>query len=345
MSITQGFPDITTLTDLSHILHLDKQTLFLMSKYPTFYYVSFSIPKKDGGLRHIDAPKYPLRCTQQWILKEILEKIQPHETAMAFRKGQLFGIAENGKKHLNQSYILKIDVKNFFSSIRRKRIYPIFRELGYSPFIANVLTNYCTYNNTLPQGASTSPALSNLVLFEHDRDVHNYCQTKLVVYTRYADDMIFSGDDKQVLLKKIYPLVQESLKRLNLRINGKKTQLLSENNRQLVTGILVNNEKITLKKQTRKRIRAMIHTDIVKKGKSRLSEQTQGHLAYVHGIDPDLYNQYLSYIHTLKEKRPAREEKKPTAKQEIISATQEKPTSPEKPPKTNWFTRMFKKDW
>ena len=89
----------------------------------------------------------------------------------------------------------------------------------------------------------------------------------------------------------------------------------------------------------------MIHTDIVKKGKSRLSEQTQGHLAYVHGIDPDLYNKYLSYIHTLKEKRPAREEKTPTAKQEIISAIQEKSASHEKPQKTNWFTRMFKKDW
>jgi len=316
-----------------------------MSKYPAFYYVSFSIPKKDGVLRHIDAPKYPLRCTQQWILKEILEKIQPHETAMAFRKGNQFGIAENGKKHLNQPYILKIDVKDFFSSIRRKRIFPIFLGLGYSPFIANLLTNYCTYNNSLPQGASTSPALSNLVLFEHDRDVHDYCQAKQVIYTRYADDMIFSADDKQVLLKKIYPLVQESLKRLNLRINGKKTQLLSANNRQLVTGILVNNEKITLKKQTRKRIRAMIHTDIIKKGKSRLSEQTQGHLAYVNGIDPVLYNKYLAYYHTLKEKRPSRQEKTPTAKQENLSTTQEKELKPEKEKKSNWFMRIIKKDW
>ena len=89
----------------------------------------------------------------------------------------------------------------------------------------------------------------------------------------------------------------------------------------------------------------MIHTDIIKKGKSRLSEQTQGHLAYVHGIDPDLYNKYLSYIHTLKEKRPAREEKTPTVKQQIPSATQEKNASHEEPPKTNWVTRIFKKDW
>lgn len=114
---------------------------------------------------------------------------------------------------------------------------------------------------------------------------------------------------------------------------------------QLVTGILVNNKKITLKRQTRKRIQAMIHTDIVKQGKTRLSEQTQGHLAYVNGINPDLYNKFFAYYHTLKEKRPSREEKTPTAKQEILSATQEKQSKQVKEKKSSGFTRIFKKEW
>ena len=328
---------IDDLNDLSDQLNMSRRRLYIISKCPEYYYVNFSIPKRGSGVRQINSPKYPLRCIQRYILTEILEKIELHPSAMAFRKGAQYGIAENAKQHLNQRYILKIDVKDFFSSIDRFQIYPFFLKLGYNSFISNLLTNYCTYKSVLPQGASTSPALSNIVLFQHDRDVDNYCRSKNVIYTRYADDMIFSGDNRKDLERNVYILVKESLKRLNLRINDKKTKILSGNDRQLVTGILVNNDKITLKKETRKKIRAMIHTDVFKRNKPLLSRETQGYLAFVYSIDSDLHDKYIEYYFSLREKQKAFNQPSNVVEPQV-SETQKKK-------KGNFFTKLFKKDW
>jgi RNA-directed DNA polymerase len=130
-----------------------------------------------------------------------------------------------------------LDLEHFFPSITLEAVEKEFRELGYSKMVSKLLSKLCTRDGCLPQGAPTSPYLSNLIFKKADASISEYCKQKKIRYTRYADDLSFSGDFDE---KKLLHEVAATVEKLNLRINKDKTKLMTPNSRQTVTGIVVN---------------------------------------------------------------------------------------------------------
>ena len=130
---------------------------------------------------------------------------------MAFRKGKDYGHKQNALYHSNTLYGLALDLKDFFPSITASKVYTIFSSLGYNNFAATILTNLCTLDGKLPQGSACSPALSNIICITLDKRLIGLCEKRGIRYSRYADDMYFSCDDKALLLKN-FPIITKDRK-------------------------------------------------------------------------------------------------------------------------------------
>lgn len=257
--LERGLPVIYNSSHFSALVGYNKTFINRATIYTSYFYRRFSIKKRNGGLRDIEEPLPSLKYIQRWILYNILEKVEVSSFAKAYKRKS--GLKENVRFHTNQEIVLNIDIKNFFPSIGLKNIENIFKGLGYSELISNLLAKLCTRNTVLPQGAPTSPYLSNIFLKEFDNEISKYCIDNKIKYTRYADDLTFSGDFNEDFLLN---LVTEKITTLRLAINNEKTRISKKNSRQQVTGIIVN-EKAQVPSSIRKKIRQDLYY-IINKG-------------------------------------------------------------------------------
>lgn len=219
------------------------------------HYHTFEIPKKTGGTRKISAPKKKIKKAQKWIFDTILEKMDFTDNAHGFIKGK--SVLTNAENHINKEFVINIDLKDFFPSITFSRILGLFKELGYSSYVSTLLALICTESdrkiitvdeNTyhvaiserkLPQGACTSPPLSNMICKRLDKRLSILCKNNDIDYSRYADDMTFSFNDrKKVGL--VFSLARKIVSEEGFKLNDKKTRIFSKSNRQEVTGIVTN---------------------------------------------------------------------------------------------------------
>ncbi len=152
--------------------------------------------------------------------------------------------------------ILKLDIKDFFPSISTSSIYHVFVDCGYATGVSVLLARCVTLKGGLPEGAPTSPALSNLVMNNFDAKLSEYCLSKGIRYTRYADDMTFSGNLKK--RNELIRVVSQMLAVMGLKLNTSKVRVLRDNNHQIVTGILVN-EKLNTPRSFRRSLRLECH--------------------------------------------------------------------------------------
>lgn len=245
--------------------YMDNAGLSKLYKLPEYYV--FTIKKRCGGYRYnkchsyryIERPNYNIKEVQKRILKKLLNNVSQSDSfisdnAVAYVKGRK--ISDGASVHIGQKAVLKLDIKDFFRSIKFDIIMDnVFLKLCNDYDTAFLLTHLCTYNGHLPQGAPTSPIISNMVLFEFDKTVSSYCERKGINYTRYCDDMAFSGNFEQ---KTIVNFIKAELEKYGLRLNHKKTKLIRQGQRQTVTGIVVN-EKMQLPKSYRKKIRQEVY--------------------------------------------------------------------------------------
>lgn len=232
---SNNVPVIYNTTNLAGLVGYSKDYLHKAATFTPFFYRNFEILKKNGTKRAISEPLPSLKEIQYWILNTILYKVPVSIYAKAYKPK--VGIMDNLKFHKNQPKVLTLDLENFFSSIKTGDVEKLFLQMGYSKIVSGLIAKLCCKDNSLPQGAPTSPCLSNLFFKPMDTILGDYCQIRKIRYTRYADDLTFSGDfDEKRLLKK----VSETIKKTNLRINKKKTQLMTRDRQQLVTGIVVN---------------------------------------------------------------------------------------------------------
>ena len=223
------------------------------------HYVYRWIKKRSGGERLIEAPKTALRVVQQKILREILQKIPPHSAAHGFTVGR--SILTNAKPHVGQAIVIRLDLQNFYASVSLARVVAIFRSLGYSREAAIWLGRLTTtglpqdlvqkswgeekwrpyMRRHLPQGASTSPALANLAAFSLDLRLSGLARRFNARYTRYADDITFSGgQDLRGRLRVLLPLVKAIIRSERLKVHPKKLRVLRTHRRQIVAGVVVN---------------------------------------------------------------------------------------------------------
>lgn len=221
--------------------------------HPASFYWSFNIKKANGKLREISEPLPNLKEIQYWILENILYKIPVSAYAKAYVPEKR--LKENVRFHKKQKIVLTMDLKDFFGSIRLESIKKIFRDLGYTHSLSNLMAKLCCLNDSLPQGAPTSPYLSNLYMLDFDMQVSSYCKDRRIRYTRYADDLTFSGDFEVNQMK---DFIREQVGIKHLTINEEKTRCMDSNHRQIVTGIVVN-EKLQVPKEVRRNIRLQMH--------------------------------------------------------------------------------------
>jgi retron-type reverse transcriptase len=240
----------------------------------TTHYVRFKIPKKTGGERTISAPMPRLKTAQHWILKNILEKVQINSAAHGFCSKH--SIVTNAEPHLGAEVIVNVDLKDFFPSISYRRIKGLFKSLGYSEAASTIFGLICTepeveqvslddityYIATsirhLPQGAPTSPALTNILCRRLDKRLTKAATELGFTYTRYADDLTFSAKGESCRnVCNILGLVHDTVKHEGLEVNTQKTRVLRKGRQQEVTGVVVN-KKLSVCKKTLKKFRAVL---------------------------------------------------------------------------------------
>ena len=227
-----------------------KKTLYYLSNNLDANYISFEIPKKNRCYRTIYEPSNLLKTVQRNILKNILEEKPLSKYATAYQKGM--SLVDNAKVHINKRIILKLDIKDFFPSINFNMVYnTCFNDKLYPKELGILLTNICMYNNELPQGTPTAAYISNLILRDFDEEVGKYCDNLNISYTRYSDDLTFSGDFNS---NDLIVIVRNLLKKYHFKLNYDKIRVINSSKRQLVTGIVVN-EKLSIKKEIKKKIR------------------------------------------------------------------------------------------
>src|SRR5690606_17442000 len=172
--------------------------------------------------------------------------------------GHACHIAENAKMHTDKKHVLNIDLKDFFPNISASRVQSVFKSsyFNFDAPMATALTLLTTYQGKLPTGAPTSPVLSNFVCLKLDADLKNFCETKALQFTRYADDLTFSSHH-QISTDTVLDLIN-LIKKNGFEINDKKLRLQSSNRKQVVTGLTVN-QKVNVDRKLLKKVRAMLH--------------------------------------------------------------------------------------
>lgn len=287
-------PIIKDIQDLSNEVSLSKRIIYLLSKCNQNFYKRFYIDKKDGTKREILNPSYSMKMLQRWILENILYKVLVSEASVAYKKGSGHSTKKNAELHKKSLYIMKLDISNFFHSISRQRVYYLFKRIGYNKLISNTFANICTYKDYLPQGAVTSAYLSNIICYKLDRRLLGFCGRRDIIYSRYADDLTFSCDNKDIL-KKLKAVIYEIIIDEGFEINEKKTRFLSPKSRKRITGITVNNGNLKAPKEMKKKVRAMIHHAIVSKNYSQLNS-VKGYIAYINSIEKGYNDKIKKYI-------------------------------------------------
>ncbi|MBR03048.1 MAG: hypothetical protein CL394_06960, partial [Acidiferrobacteraceae bacterium] len=243
----------------------------------------------SGGSRTITVPPGLLKSFQRRVLEHGLNGIPLHGAATGFRPG--VSIKDNAKAHCGKKIIVNVDVESCFPSVSFKQIHRACRSVGkgwLSDRAIFLLTQLCSYNGALPTGAPTSPALLNIVFRAADQAIHNVAERHGFVYTRYADDLTFSGDESPL---RILPFVRDVIGDLGLRLDHKKTQIYRKGRRQMVTG-LVANEKPNVPRPIRRRLRALVHHRVMGRqplwhGRPISDNRIRGYLAYLHQLQPE----------------------------------------------------------
>lgn len=230
------------------------KTLYAISNKVESNYNVYKIKKHNGSYRTIYAPKPLLKSIQRKILKNILNNKEISKYAKAYHHG--ISLKDNAYPHLNKKIILKLDIVDFFENIN---FYDVYKNCFNTPYfpesVGHLLTYFCTYESRLPQGAPTSSYISNLVMKEFDEEIGEYCNQRDISYTRYSDDMTFSGDFSP---REIISKVRKMLYKLNLKINNKKIHIINNSQQQNVTGLVVN-QKVQTSSRYRNKIRQEIY--------------------------------------------------------------------------------------
>lgn len=242
-------PIIFELEHLSLLVGVKYKVLLNMIHGSSSYYRTFSIKKRAGGSRKIEAPYPSLLQCQTWIYHHVLLKNPVHDCAHGYVPGR--SIFTNATAHLGCKTLLKMDLKDFFPSIGIGWVVKFFTTLGYTKNVAYALGALCCNQGRLVQGASTSPYLTNILLYDLDDRLFKLASRSGLSYTRYADDLTFSGG---YISTNFVSLVSRIASEFSLVVNNSKTRLLIEKNKKIVTGLSVSGSSLRITREMRRSI-------------------------------------------------------------------------------------------
>ena len=224
------------LSSLVRDLDIRAKTLYAVSNNLGKHYRNVKLPKKDGTYRNLSVPDETLKFIQKQISDVLLIHMPVSRYAKAYRFGS--STLRNAKHHVGKQVVLKLDILHFFDSIRYSTVKDkVFPEEIYAEPLRILLTMLCYRKDALPQGAPSSPAITNIILYDFDEQIGLWCRERGIAYTRYCDDMTFSGDFDPA---EVTSFVKAELKKLGLLLNEQKTRIQRPGQQQIVTGIVVN---------------------------------------------------------------------------------------------------------
>lgn len=237
------------------------------------------IPKRNGKPRMLYSPNPRLKLLQRLLLRKVFARLPVHPSCMGFRRGQ--STCRHALMHTGKAVVVRIDIKDFFHTTTGMKVYEYFRSIGWDHQSAELIQTICTRNNRLPQGAPTSPILSNLVNYRMDARLAGLAKKSQATYSRYADDLIFSFEkDNRRFIRGVIRRVVTILNESGYIINRSKLQVMRQHNRQLVTGLVVN-RKVQLPRKTRRWLRSVEHHLMTGKSATLTREQLAGWKAYL----------------------------------------------------------------
>lgn len=309
-----ALPPLTTPRDLADWLALrddqlvrfsDPRGLSALAEGPFApHYRHHLHPKRCGALRLIEEPKPILKRLQRRILGGLLCKVPPHPSAFGFCAGR--NCAQAAAHHAGEAMVVCFDLAGFFASIAQHRVYGVFRTFGYPAAVSRHLTGLCTAvtppdvlarpdladrdrltSRHLPQGAPTSPALANMVAFTLDTRLAGLARSIDANYTRYADDLTFSGDAH------IAPILQRAVPQIvqacGFTLNRAKTRRQPHHTRQTVTGLVVN-QHLNMPRPEYDRLKAAVHhlrepADPNRRDRAYL-DRLIGRIAWLESVNP-----------------------------------------------------------
>ena len=333
-------------------------------------YNHFTIAKRNGTPRQIWSPIPRLKYAQRWILDNILNNLPIHGSAHGFVQGK--SIVSNACVHTDSELLIKLDIKDFFPSVHWRRVKGVFRHAGYHEQIATLLALLCTESprqivrqngvtyyvaladRCLPQGAPTSPALTNIVCLNLDRRLTGLADKLGLRYSRYADDLTFSlpkadtttgkpntktgkkpnkktakttdnasdnNNEQNQLIGQLLGSVSKILSEEGFAINSDKTKIIRTGNQQNVTGLVVNGDGTPrVPRKTKRMLRAVIH-NLQNGGKLRADENfntLMGYASWIAMTDPELGASYLQQLGELSKEFAKKAEKEDKPKEDKI---------------------------
>lgn len=298
-----GLPVIQSIYDFSVVTHISKYTIYQLSYHSDQYYKTYDLPKKSGGKRTICQPSKKLKGLQSWILVNILNKIQVSPSCKGFRKGS--STLDNAKPHIGANTVLNLDLKDFFPTVTSKQVFNVFKKIGYNNLISTVFTNICTFTGKLPQGSPCSPMLANLTAWSLDLRIQGYVGKRGISYTRYADDLSFSGLNPSKVVK-IIPMIKTIIVDEDFSVNHKKTRVASSARAKTVTGLVINEDNVGIGTKKYKDLRTKIHHLTLPKEQTneKLLHHVVGWLSYLNSVDKKRLTKAKKYISELTKKHP-----------------------------------------
>ena len=242
------------IQSLAKILDTDDKTLYQIIEKPSSFYRSFPIKRTRKRPRWINAPDPTLKLIQRNILNKVLYKLTPHKAAHGFYPNK--SIITNASPHCGKNWVYSFDIKDFFPSTKEKMIFETLRFRSQLTKTESKIISYLTtLDGELPQGAPTSPHLANLAFYYLDVELSRIAKENSLNYTRYADDMTFSGNKK---IQNLEANITQIIKNSEYVLSEKKTKCMGKNSQQKVTGLVVN-DRILLPRTLRRKIRAIKH--------------------------------------------------------------------------------------
>ncbi|WP_413174731.1 reverse transcriptase domain-containing protein [Anabaena azotica] len=337
--LSEKFKELKSPRDVARLLEVPFGDLnyYLYRKSEDSRYKTFIVPKKSGGSRTIYSPHTSLAIIQRKLSQVLYSVYRPRASVHGFAAKR--SIITNAKAHTKKKFILNLDIKDFFDAINFGRVRGVFigKPYGLNEQVATILAQICCFNNKLPQGAPTSPIISNLICAKMDSELQRFAEKYGLFYTRYADDITFSitrdelppelvacykkGLPKVVLGKEVRSIIETN----GFEVNDAKVRLAYRTQRQEVTGLIVN-KSLNVNRKYIRNIYGTLHSwekygleKVVEIYKSKYAKKPvlpekdvptfldslRGKIEFVgsvRGKNDDLYQKLLSIFNDLKNK-------------------------------------------
>ncbi|WP_374599731.1 reverse transcriptase family protein [Brevundimonas sp.] len=230
-----GLPTIFDVRHLSVLSGFKRDFLYRAANGQNKFYRKFSVKKRDGSERQLVEPLPDLKEFQSWLADSVGSKLPVSKYVHSYRPGR--SIKTNARFHLGKKVVVRLDVKDFFASTKLGAVEKVLLSCGYTSSVSRILASLTTLNGALPQGAPSSPSLSNAIYISLDNKLGSYALENNWHYTRYADDLTFSGSGSP---RSLISFVENSLKDEELELNESKIRVMRRGSRQVSCGVILN---------------------------------------------------------------------------------------------------------